>query len=302
MNKNCVIIGAGRISYSLASALSKSGYNIVSIVSRNIISAKALAKKIRLNHFSDSINDIPQSARIFFLSVPDGQIAKVATDLSNQKLNFKQSLFIHLSGAENILILKPLMKKGAKTASLHPMQTFPSKKTVNLKGVHAALEADNESTHKLIQKISEDLKMIPFRIESKNKSYYHLAGVYASNFLAGNLYLANQLLSINKIEREKHFDILRFTIYSTLKNIEKLGPANALSGPIDRGDIQTIKNHISSFKKIVKKSSSNYFSTLLKNYLLQSLNLMDLVEEKQGHLTNSHTKIKELLVQELSDL
>ena len=302
MKSNVVIIGAGRISYSLVSELSKSGYNIVSIVSRNINSAKALAKKFKIDHFSDDLIDIPESARIFFLSVPDGIIAKVASELSHQKLKFKQSLFIHLSGAENISILKPLKGKGAKIASLHPMQTFPSKKIVNLKDVHAALETDNESTYKLLQKISEDLKLIPFRIESKNKSYYHLAGVYASNFLAGNLYSADQLLSLNKIKRDKHFDILSLTIYSTLKNIEKVGPANALSGPIDRGDIHTTKNHISSLKKIVRKSSSNYFSTLLKNYLLQSLNLIDVVKEKQGHLTDSHTKIKELLVQELSNL
>ncbi|UCH64765.1 MAG: DUF2520 domain-containing protein [Ignavibacterium sp.] len=302
MNKNVVIIGAGRISYSLASALTKSEYNIVSIISKNINSSNALAKKIRIDNFSDDLNDIPKSAGIYFLSVPDGEIAAVALQLSKLKLNFKQSLFIHLSGAENISVLKPLKRKRAKIASLHPMQTFPSKIIVSLKGVHTALETDNESTYKLLLKISKGLQLIPFRIDSKNKSYYHLAGVYASNFLAGNLFLANQLLSLNKIDREKHFDILRSTINSTLKNIENIGPANALSGPVDRGDIQTIKNHISSLKKNVRKSSSNYFSTLLKNYLLQSLSLIDLVEEKQGHLANSHTKIKELLVQELSAL
>jgi predicted short-subunit dehydrogenase-like oxidoreductase (DUF2520 family) len=182
------------------------------------------------------------------------------------------------------------------------MQTFPSKKIVNLKDVHAALETDDESTYKLLLKISEDLHLIPFRIDSKNKSYYHLAGVYASNFLAGNLFLANQLLFLNKIETDQHFNILSSTIYSTLKNIEKVGPANALSGPVERGDIQTIKNHISSLKKLVKKFSSNSFSTLLKNYLIQSLSLIDLVEEKQGQLDNSNTKIKELLVQELNSL
>jgi predicted short-subunit dehydrogenase-like oxidoreductase (DUF2520 family) len=300
MKSNVAIIGAGRVSYSLASALSKSGYNIVSIVSRNIHSAKALAKKFRLNHFSNSLNSISKSASIFFLSVPDEQITLVASELSKLNLNFNQTLSIHLSGAENVSLLKTLKRKGAKIATLHPMQTFPSKKVVNLRGVHAALETDDESAYKSLLKISEELQLIPFRIDSKNKSYYHLAGVYSSNFLAGNLFIANQLLSLNKIERDKHFNILRSTIYSTLKNIEKVGPANALSGPVERGDLQTIKNHISSLKKMVKKSSSNYFSTLLKNYLLQSLSLLDLVEEKQGHLANSHRKIRELLVQELN--
>jgi glutamyl-tRNA reductase len=92
MKSNVAIIGAGRVSYSLASALSKSGYNIVSIVSRNIHSAKALAKKFRLNHFSNSLNSISKSASIFFLSVPDEQITLVASELSKLNLNFNQTL------------------------------------------------------------------------------------------------------------------------------------------------------------------------------------------------------------------
>ena len=302
MNKKVVIIGAGRVSYSLTSALSKSGYNIVSIISQDINSAKTLAMKFQLNHFSDSLNNIQKSARIFFLCVPDGQIAIVASELSKLKLNFKQSFFVHLSGAVNISVLNTLKRKGAKIASLHPMQTFPSKKIVNLKGVHAALEIDNESAYKLLSQISNDIQLISLRIDSKNKSYYHLAGVYASNFLAGNIYFASKLLSLNKIERDEYFNILQSTIYATLKNIENVGPANALSGPVERGDLQTIKNHISSLKKLKKNPSSNYFSTLLKNYLLQSLSLIDLVEEKQGQLDNSHRKIREMLVQELNSL
>jgi len=92
LNKKVAIIGAGRISYSLASALSKSSYNIVSIVSRNIHSAKALAKKFQQNDFTDNLNNISKSARIFFLSVPDGQIAAVASELAKINLKFKQSL------------------------------------------------------------------------------------------------------------------------------------------------------------------------------------------------------------------
>ena len=302
MDKKVVIIGAGRVSYSLASALTKSGYNIISIHSRNINSARELAKKFRVNRFSNDLNNISKSARIFFLCVPDGQISVVASKLSKQNLNFKQSLFVHLSGAQNISVLDTLKRRHAKIASLHPMQTFPSKKIVNLNGLHTALETKDEVVFKLLLQISKDLHLIPFRVDSKNKSYYHLAGVYTSNFLAGNLYFANKLLSLNKIDGEKHFDILRSTISSTIKNIEKTGPANALSGPVERGDLQTIKNHISSLKKLRKKPLSNYLSTLLKNYLLQSLGLIELVKDKQGELDNSQIKIKEMLVQELNCL
>ena len=99
------------------------------------------------------------------------------------------------------------------------------------------------------------------------------------------------------------FDILNSTINTTLKNIRKNGADNALSGPVDRGDIKTIKKHITALKKLSgKKTGSNYFNLLLNNYLEQSLNLLNLVKEKQDSLNKKHIEIGKLLVQELNEV
>lgn len=299
MSKKIAIIGAGKISYSLTPALLKAGYNVDTIISKHSDSARALAGKFGIKKYSDNINLISKLANVFFLTVPDSEIEKTANQLSKLILNFKQSMFVHLSGAENINVLKPLKIKGSKTASIHLMQTFPSKKVVQLKNVHAAIETDDESSYKYLLQLSNKLNLIPFRIDSKYKSYYHLAGVFASNFLTGNLYYSKKLLSLNNIEQDKFFNILSSTINSTLRNIKNVGPANALSGPVDRGDVKTIKSHLSSLKKLNNKFSSNSGSMLLKNYIIQSMLLLNLVEEKHGQLNKSHRVIKELMVQEL---
>lgn len=302
MKIKIAIIGAGRIAYSLTSALLKGGYTVDIIISRKNNSAKALAEKFGVKKYSDDLNSIPKSSNVFFLTVPDSEIKKTAVQLSKLKLDFSNKFFIHFSGAEDTDVLAPLKSKGGKTGSLHLMQTFPSKKIVNINNVNAAIETNNEAVYKLLLKLCSDLRLIPFRIDSKDKAYYHLAGVYASNFLAGNLFNAQKLLSLNNIDREKYFDILSSTIHSTLQNIKTVGPANALSGPVDRGDIKTIRKHISSLKKKSKNSKVSYFSLLLKNYTIQSLNLINLVEEKHGVLNKSHQNIRELLIKELDNI
>jgi predicted short-subunit dehydrogenase-like oxidoreductase (DUF2520 family) len=302
MNTKIAIIGAGRIAYSLTSALLNEGYIVDAIISRKINSAKALAEKFGVKKYSDDIILISKSVNVFFLTVPDSEIKKTAVQLSKFKLKFSTAFFIHFSGAEDISVLNPLKVKGGKTGSLHLMQTFPSKKIVSIKNVHSAIETNDDSVHKFLLQLCSDLQLIPFRIDSKDKTYYHLAGVFASNFLAGNLLNAQKLLSLNNIDEQKYFKILSSTIQSTLQNIKTVGPAKALSGPVDRGDIKTIRKHISSLKRKSNNSKDNYFSMLLKNYIVQSLNLINLVEEKHGELNNSHQDIRKLLVQELSNV
>ena len=302
MKQKIVIIGAGKVAHSLVPALIKGGYSIETIHSRELTSAKKLAQKYSLKHFTNSLQKIPRETKIFLLSVPDSEIKITAEKLSSLNFEFKKSYFIHFSGVESISVLNSLGKKGAATGSLHLMQTFPTKRVTKLNGVHAAIESDDERSYKLFMKISKDLQLKTFRIRSEDKVNYHLAGVFASNFFAGNLYNSEELLSSCGIDKKDPFRILKSTIFTTLKNAKKYGAANALSGPIDRGDFKTILKHISALKKLKKKQDKkNKASNLFISYLVQSLLLLNLVEKKNGYLTDKHLKIKKILVEELSN-
>lgn len=301
MKFKIVIIGAGKISYSIASSLIKADKSVVSIISHDIKSAQALADKFHIKNFSDDINKIPKSANLFFLTVPDTEINKTAVKLYGLDLNFKNSIFIHFSGAENISILEPVTMKGARIASIHLMQTFPSKRIVKLSGVYSAIETNDDNLFVLLKKFCEELGFVPFRISSQFKPYYHLAGVFASNFMAGTMFIAKKFLEMNDIPPEYFFDLLTATVYTTLDNIKKIGPSKALSGPIDRGDLKTIKKHIEAIKKLKQAGEMDPVS-ILRNYLVQSLNLINVVQEKQSKLKESHVAIRKYLVQELKKL
>jgi predicted short-subunit dehydrogenase-like oxidoreductase (DUF2520 family) len=302
MKFKIAIIGAGRISYSLAAALIKAEYSVVSVISTNKKSAEKLARKFNIKSYSDKLADIPGLVNMFLLTVPDGEIKKVAGDLARQKLIFKKSYFIHYSGSENISSLKVLKTKGATIASIHLMHAFSSKRIMKIQNVPAAIEASSNDEYKIFEKFALSLKLFPFKIESKYKSYYHLAGVFSLNFLAGNLYSAKQMLSMNSIDELEYLKNFSSTLNSLIQNIEKVGAANTLSGPVDRGEYKTVKKHIEAIKKLCNKPGGNKFRLMLKNYIIQSLNLLYLVEEKHGQLKSTHVNIKELLLQELTKL
>jgi len=302
MKFKIVIIGAGRVAYSIVPSLIKSGYSVSSIISKNKKSAEALAGKYRINNFSSKLSDIPKSVNMFLLTVPDDQVEIVAKDLSRQKISFKNSFVLHFSGLKNINSLKVLKNKGARTASLHLMQAFPSKRAVSIKNIPAAIEAINRNDFKILENLAMSLNLSPFKIESKYKSYYHIAGVFFLNFLAGNLYNAKQLLALNNIDELEYLKNLGSTISSMIKSISKNGSAIALSGPVERGDIKAINHHIKGLKKLCNKSDGEYYNTMLRNYIVQSLNLLYLVDEKHNHLNDSHLDIKNILEKELKIL
>ena len=294
--KNIAVIGAGKISYSLINALVKNNYNIHIVVSLRLNSAKKLAQKFKIKRYSNKLNDIPAKCSFFLLAVPDNQIKIVADKLSCLKLNFKNSLFVHLSGAHDISLLNSLKNKNAKTASIHIMQTFPTKRIVNIKNSFAAIETINKDIKNFLSGFTKSVGLIPFTLKSEDKALYHAAGVFASNFLVGNLFNSEMLFKESKIDNLNFYEMMRPIIISTLQNTSKDGTVKALSGPVERGDLETVKKHLLS---IGGKKKDNFNNLSFINYIVQSLSLLNIVENKYGELNEKHKGLKKYLFKEL---
>jgi len=290
------IIGAGKLAYSLTPALKKSGYDVLCVISKKLSSSKLLAKKFSIPHHSNSLNKISDDVNVFFLNVPDGEIKRVADNLSKLNRNFSNSLCIHFSGVENIDALNSLKKNGCATGSLHIIRPFPSKNVVDLRNSPASIETGSKQAKAFLLQMCKKLKLKPHLIASNEKVFHHLAAVHSSNFLVGNLFNAFSLIS-SKSKYPK--SILRKTSQSALDNVFKLAPARALSGPIDRGDLHTIRKHLDALEAEIKKSKSNYLKLLRKNYIIQSLSLLEVVKAKYGKLSKDHLKIEKYLKDKL---
>lgn len=298
---NITIVGAGKIAHSLSLSLIPK-YDIESVISRNLKSAQALAKILSVKKYSDDLKDIPQTSDLVILSVPDDQIEKTSLRISKQKISFTKKTFIHLSGSENIESLSVLKHKGADVASVHIMQTFPSKKIVSIKKCFAAVECDNQKTEKYLFDITKSIGLKPFRIFSAQKSLYHLSGVFASNFLTGNFYAAGKIYS-PIAKNIKLNELLGPIAENTLKNILTEGTVAALSGPVERGDITTVKNHLEDLKsKWFNFSDRGLAKLILASYLVQSLMLLKVIEEKSGKLSAEQKKLEKIFRLEIKKI
>lgn len=330
MNK-ISIVGAGKVAYSLVKALLDAGINVTSIYSRRKEPSEKLAARFNIPLYGDSLSAIDSSSDIFFLAVPDSEIENAAYVLSNAKLDFNKCLFVHLSGSQDISRLKLLKSKGASIASFHIMQTFPSCEVVELRDHFAAIETDNSTTEKCLFDLALKLKLKPFHISSEKKVFYHLTGVWASNFLIANLFNAFQVFQTAKISEVDFLQIVKPIIDSTFDNVLKNGISSSLSGPVIRGDLETIKKHVSALSSEVlnnedlssKALSSEALSSealsseslkennfqrklLLLSYLTNTSVLLDLVKSNYGELSDKQKQIgdflQDMIKKQMSDL
>lgn len=292
-NIKITLIGAGKIACSVVPALLEKNYSIISVFDIHKESAAEIAIKYNIRKYSDALFDITPESNMFLITVPDSEITKVDGLLALLDLNFNESLFVHFSGSRNIYALSSLKSKGGNVASFHIMQSFPTRKKVNLKNSFVAIESDNSAITELLSQIAADLEMETLNIKPEEKVYYHLLGVLASNFLSGNMYSAeicNELID-NSIP--DLYKLLKPIVNSTFSNISKQGAVESLSGPIERGDFETVEMHINALRNN---------NELLLHYLSNSIILLDAAHSKGNLTERQYGRLKMYLTSELKDI
>lgn len=284
------IIGAGKIAWSIIPAIREAGYKIDCIISRNISDAERAAEKFGIGKFSDSVKIIPGRS-IVLLAVPDDQLIKVSKKIFDEGKHLEKRIFVHFSGVYSSDVLKYIKNNGGSTASFHIMQTFPSKRRVNIKNAFGVVESSDKKNRNMLMAFATKLGIYAFEISASKKAAYHLSGVFASNFLVVNFYYAEKLFR-QAGGRRKFFDFIEPIIKRTIGNIQKDGAENSLSGPVERGDLNTVKVHVRYLKN---------YKQMLPVYLIQSLNILR-IKKEQGKILPAHKKIELFLTSKLSRL
>jgi predicted short-subunit dehydrogenase-like oxidoreductase (DUF2520 family) len=177
-----------------------------------------------------------------FITTPDDQILRISDQLAKLPVSWKDKYVIHCSGNLSSEVLGSLKEAGAKTVSMHPIQTFKKGDDRNrLKDIYISLEGDEELKQKLIPVI-QNMGAHPFFLTANGKQSLHIAAVFASNYLVALMSSVEQILKQNHIENGLH--ILKPLVEQTLHNVFEKGVDEALTGPISRGDSETVKAHL----------------------------------------------------------
>ena len=248
--KDVAIIGAGRLGTSLAHALSKKGYMIKALSCRTLSSAEESRQFIGQGRaFTDNAR-AADAATIVFLCLPDEEILKVSESLALSPLSWANRLVLHCSGLLSSEALTPLRKKGALTASAHPVQSFTHKRTPpeHFRDIYFSLEGESEALAQA-RKIIDKLGGRAFIIQAKDKILYHAACSIASNFLVVLLDMASSLLHKTGLREEEAFQILLPLVKGTLHNVKEFNIPASLTGPVIRGDKETVQQHLEALKK-----------------------------------------------------
>ncbi|MCX8010149.1 MAG: DUF2520 domain-containing protein [Ignavibacteria bacterium] len=266
-----LIIGAGKVGSSLCVSLYSAGFIIDAIVDKKIQSAKTLARKVKCDNYSNSLLDLKTNANVIAICVQDSNIKFVVEDLIKSNFNFKSLYCFHTSGCLSSEVLKPLSNRGAKAFSLHPNFSFAKKRT-SLEKIPVAVESSSFEAVSFARFICRKTKAHFFEITKEKKSVYHALAVMFSNYL-NVLFNESQKLFGDKTKPES-IQIYRGLIESTLKNISELGSVKALTGPIARGDIETVKENLRAIEK--------HLSQLTKVYKELGLITLELAEKKSA--------------------
>ncbi len=247
--KKVSIIGAGKLGASLGAAFFKKGYRIKAISCCHLYSAKESRKIIGEGLESTDNIKTAEAGEIVVLSIPDDQIKKTAEELASSSVTWQDKFIFHCSGLLSSKILLPLKNKGALTASIHPIQSFPKKRTPveQFKNIYFGIEG-SEKALESSKKIISDLGGKSITIQTENKPLYHTACTFASNLFITLINTAQTLLSQSGIEEQETFQMIQPLIQGTLNNMSQSQYDSPLTGPINRGDVNTIKLHLKALQ------------------------------------------------------
>ncbi|QXM07091.1 Rossmann-like and DUF2520 domain-containing protein [Crassaminicella indica] len=245
-------VGAGKVGCAFGTYLKKHGFEIYGYFSKTFASAERAARLTESKAVLD-LAELVKNIDILFITTSDDAIKKVCDYLVEKKLLSEGKILVHMSGAASSNILKNAKEAGCFIYSLHPLQAFADiqKAVDDLKNTFFSIEGDEEKLH-VLENILKTLGNPYFKLTDNQKSIYHMAACVVSNYLVTLMDYGLSLFASIGIDERQGYKALYPLIEGTIKNIDRLGTKEALTGPIARGDVGTIKNHIAALKDNVE--------------------------------------------------
>ncbi|GAB4338619.1 MAG: Rossmann-like and DUF2520 domain-containing protein [Calditrichia bacterium] len=240
------IIGAGRTGASVAFYLTRQGYKINALVERNPQRIDYLMEQFNWSFLLNKIDSqVLKESRIILVTVRDDHLNDMAQELSKINIPWRNKIVVHMSGALPSDVLQPLREKGAHVASVHPVYSFASDPRDNhrMTNIWFNIEGD-EPALQLFEKLFAHTENRIFRVDSQQKQAMHIAAVIYANFYVSLAKMSRDLLQDILPAEEDLFLLLNPLLTSSIEQVTRRGIVEGLTGPVTRGDAQTIQNHL----------------------------------------------------------
>ena len=236
------VVGYGRVGRVLVRAFKKRGYPIVGVVVRRPTGDPWL-KRSRIKVYA-SVAELPDETRFLVLALRDGQIAEATREIIARKRFKRGTVVAHTAGALSSAVLEPVRLVGCLPLAWHPFQTFTGDEGPELlEGITFGIDGDPAAV-RLGEKIAHDLGGIPFPVPPESRAMYHLGAVVSCNLMPALAALSQELLEEAGMDRSRSLQALGPLIEATARNIARKGLPEAITGPLKRGDAETIAKHL----------------------------------------------------------
>ena len=262
---NIGFIGAGKVGISLGKYFKTHGLKLTGYYSKSFISAKEASEFTDSKPYED-LNSLIKDSKIIFITTPDDTILSLWNIV--KKYDIKDKIICHTSGSLSSKVFSDINNSGAFGYSIHPIFAFSDKFNCykNLKNAYFSIEGDTKYLNEL-KAIFDLIENNVFIIDSDKKPLYHLASVCASNLVLSLINVGCTNLVQCGFDEKSALAALMPLIENNIANLKIGGFYTALTGPIERGDLGTVKSHID----VIPKEQLELYKALSLNLIQLSM-------------------------------
>jgi predicted short-subunit dehydrogenase-like oxidoreductase (DUF2520 family) len=283
------IVGAGAVGTALGVALTRGGWPIQAVASRDAARRERFRSLVDVPRAFVDPEPLLDEVELMILAVPDDAIAPLAASLRM----YAGQAMIHTSGALGAEVLLPAMAAGTQIGAFHPLVAFADleRAVAALHGATVAIEGDDQLVE-MLARMAEVIGATAVRLAPGSKAAYHAAAVLAAGGFVALLDAIAELGRVAGLDEAGSLAIYGPLIEGTLGNAKALGIRDALTGPMTRGDVGTLVAHLETLR--------THAPGVLELYIAAARREVDLAEARGALAPDAAERMRETLVSALA--
>ncbi|HSL97711.1 MAG TPA: DUF2520 domain-containing protein [Candidatus Deferrimicrobiaceae bacterium] len=249
------IVGAGAVGTALGAALQRAGWPVGAVASRDAARRERFRSLVPGARAFVEPHALLDEVELIVLAVPDDAIAGLAADLRM----YSGQAMVHTSGALGAEVLEPARAAATQVGAFHPLVAFAEveRAIAALHGATIAVEGDDELVA-LLARMAEAVGATAVRLAPGSKAAYHAAAVLAAGGFVALLDSIAELGAAAGLDEPGALAIYGNLVEQSLGNARTLGTRDALTGPVVRGDVGTVRRHLEALARLAPRVEPVY--------------------------------------------
>jgi predicted short-subunit dehydrogenase-like oxidoreductase (DUF2520 family) len=245
VSERVLIVGAGQVGRGLFRAFRASGIEVLGLHGR-----RASAWTTSSGTLPSTISD----ANTIVLAVRDNQIDDTVAELLNEQRGARGriasgTVVVHTSGGAEPELIPRLSEYGLSGGTFHPLIPFanPDRVPDLMRRAWIGIDGDDPA-RATSRRLAGHVGARTLDIPPGGKPLYHAAAVMSSNFPVVLAAIASRALSSLGIPERSAQHAVHGLMEAAVSNIAETPPAEALTGPIVRGETDTVIRHLTALR------------------------------------------------------